>query len=199
MGRSPTCSSAQPQLRLSVIAVHALGDNCERVIKPFQQPYKTCHRFRTALVSRLRRGFVAGAVAAGQQARSEIPTFVSLVAMLIGVEPAHALLPSPVMTHGTRRRSILACRTASGTDQLVLGPPAGCPQRIPLWGRRRCRPDLSRGCQLPFGFRDSLASRWPESGTLILLAKSSICGNRTANKRPRAGVIRVIRVKSEPR
>ena len=38
-----------------------------------------------------------------------------------------------------------------------------------------------------FRLRDSLAARWPESGTLILLAKSSICGNRTANKRHQAG------------
>ncbi len=33
--------------------------------------------------------------------------------------------------------------------------------------------------------RDSLAARWPMSGMLIVLAKSSISGNRTAKKRHR--------------
>jgi hypothetical protein len=56
------------------------------------------------------------------------------------------------------------------------------------WAGNYCKHHTVLLSQLPFRLRDSLAARWPDSGTLMLLAKSSICGNRTANKRHQAGV-----------
>jgi hypothetical protein len=64
-----------------------------------------------------------------------------------------------------------------------------CAQEDPLAVSSRCDRcclDMDRNT---FRLPDSLAAPRPESGTLILLAKSSICGNRTANKRHQAGAL----------